>query len=873
MRTVSHILVAVAAFSISGVVAQNYDVSSSAPGYAIKGKVHKTRSGLEIPLELNDGDGVDLYGKTIRDLVVNVDFETADRLHVKIGDKDEKQIPVPDHAYGLERPKTRKPAKKLNYDFKYTENPFGFQVIRKVDKEVIFDTSDYPLVFEDQYLELSTAVPNDANLYGIGEVTAPFRRNNEQNVTTVFARDAGTPFYENIYGAHPYYNEIRKGKAHGVFLLNAHGMDVFFSEGRVTYKVIGGVLEFYFFVPKDGKPNSVLEKYTDLVGKPFMPAMWMLGWHHCRYGFKNISHVNWAVDGYAKANIPLETIWVDIDYMDHMKDFTFDEINFPEESMVALSEKMHANNQRMITMVDPALSNNDSYLPYEHGKEMDVFMKNSDGSEYIGQVWPGFTVFPDWWHPNVTEYWDYWIIDWMKKLDLDGLWIDMNEPASFCLGSCGDGKANTDPPLQWELPEEDQIRIHAEEEAALKARGVSIPGDDRNLLYPNYAINSGGGNLSERTAPMTSLHHGGISHYDYHNLYGHAECSLTRNSLLKYKPDERPFILTRSSFSGSGQYVGHWTGDNHSSWAKLKNSIAEIFNFQMFGIAYSGADVCGFFDNATETLCTRWMEIGAFYPFARNHNTLVASHQEPFLWERTAEASRRALAVRYALLPYYYTLFEEAHRVGTGVWRPLIFAHPEVDAFLDNDVQTLVGTDILLTPVVEENATSVEGQFPEGIWYDWYTYESHVSTSPEEKVTLEAEMEHIPVHIRGGAILPLKTPAYLVKDTYASPYTLLVALDQDGEAEGRLYIDDQHSVQQPATSDITFSYKRGVLRAKGKFDYADAEKVGTIKIVGADDLTTASYNGKKFDLESKDGAIVLEGADIELTCGFTVKFR
>ncbi|KAI8142903.1 alpha glucosidase [Fennellomyces sp. T-0311] len=881
MRTVSHILLAVAAFSLSGVLAADYDVSSSAPGYRIDGRVSHTKSGLQIPLSLNSrrgSKGKDLYGKTIEDLVVDVDFETAERLHVKIYDKDEKQYLVPNDRTGLERPKTKRPAKKTNYEFKYTSRPFGFQVIRKADKEVIFDTTDYPLVFEDQYLELTTAVPDDANIYGVGETTAPFKRDNIQNVTTIFARDAGTPFYENIYGSHPYYNEIRNGKAHGALLLNAHGMDVFFAEGRITYKVIGGVLEYYFFVPKDGKPNAVLEAYTDLVGKPFMPALWMLGWHHCRYGFRNMEHVHWTIDGYKEANIPLETIWIDIDYMDRMKDFTFDEINFPQEEMIALSKQMHANNQRMITMVDPALSTNDSYAPYERGHELDVFMKNPDGSEFVGQVWPGYTVFPDWWHPNVTEFWDYEIIEWMKLLDLDGLWIDMNEPASFCLGSCGSGKANIAPPLEpWSLPQEEQDRIHAEQTAALEAMGTGVPGDTRNLLYPKYAINNGGGtlNLSEKTAAMTSLHYGGVPHYDLHNVYGHAECSITRDSLLKYKPDERPFILSRSSFVGSGHYVGHWTGDNHSTWAKLKSSISEIFNMQMFGITYSGADVCGFFDNATEPLCTRWMEIGAMYPFARNHNTKVASDQDPFIWESTAEASRNALAVRYALLPYYYTLYEEAHRVGHGVWRPLIFEYPEVESFLVNDEQVLVGTDILLSPVVYENATTVDAQFPEGVWYDWYTYEPLVSTNPDEKVTIDAPLTHLPVHIRGGGILPLKTPEMLVVDTYASPYTLLIALDQDGEAEGRLYIDDLHSIKQPKTSDIKFSYKRGVLTAKGKFGYKNAEKLGSIKIIGAEkELTTASYKGKKFDLTSEDGAIVLDGAEIDLGSGpFVVKFH
>lgn len=250
--------------------------------------------------------------------------------------------------------------------------------------------------------------------------------------------------------------------------------------------------------------------------------------------------------------ILVETAWIDIDYMDRRKDFTFDPVNFPEDRMIALSKSLHSNGQKFVTMVDPALSTNTSYKPYEIGHEMDVFLKNNDGTEFVGQVWPGYTVFPgkvldniavgtclssinlcsgilDWWHPNATKFWEKHIVDWMTLLDLDGLWIDMNEPSSFCLGSCGTNKRDTDPPLSWDLPQDEQDKLHAEWQAVIDAYGNSVPGDSRNLLYPGYAINNGGGNLSERTASMNALHYGNIPHYDLHNLYGHAECSITHN--------------------------------------------------------------------------------------------------------------------------------------------------------------------------------------------------------------------------------------------------------------------------------------------------------------------------------------------------------
>ncbi|KAI9496829.1 alpha glucosidase [Zychaea mexicana] len=836
----------------SSQVRPDYDVSYTAPGYNVAGEAVSTTSGFQIPLTARPGP-TDFYGKTIKELVVQVDYETEDRLHVTISDKGQNQIPVPDSPLGLPRPKLNTPFENPNYRFKYTREPFTFQVIRTSDNAVVFDTTDYPLVFEDQYLELTTKVPKDANLYGFGETPLPsFRRNNQLNATTVFARDAACPFYENIYGSHPMAMEIRNGKAHGMFLLTAHGMDVLTVEGRITFKIIGGVLEFYFFTPTDNKPNSVVRSYTDLVGKPMMISHWFLGFQHCRWGYHDIDEVEEVVRKYREHEIPLEVNWVDIDYMDTYKDFTFDPVHFPEERMKRMSDNLHANKQRFVLMVDAGKAYRSDYGPFIRGQELDVFMKNPDGSYYVGEVWPGYTVFPDWFHKNAAQYWDYEIASFMSRMDLDGLWIDMDEPSSFCLGSCGSGKMDVLPPSfePWTLPQEQQDMMHISEEQALLelAKTVDLEKETRNLLYPNYAIHNMAGNLSEKTAPMIAYHADGtIPHYDLHNLYGHAECSTTRNAILKYKPNERPFIISRSTFSGSGHYAGHWMGDNWATWEYLKASIVEVFNVQMFGISYSGSDICGFNGNTTEELCTRWMQLGAFYPFARNHNVINGIAQEPYQWESTAEASRKALSIRYSLLPYLYTLHEESHRLGTGVWRPLVFEYPEIEAYLTNDEQVLIGTDILLTPVVTENALSVKGQFPLGTWYDWYTYEPVISETADRWVTLDAPLTHMPIHVRGGAIVPLKEPKRVVEDAYATPYTLLIALDHQGSAEGRLYIDDGHSVEQPETSDIVFKMEDQVLHIQGSFGYSQAEKLETIKIISAPPASSLVWTLARYD--------------------------
>jgi alpha-glucosidase len=258
-------------------------------------------------------------------------------------------------------------------------------------------------------------------------------------------------------------------------------------------------------------------------------------------------------------------------------------------------------------------------------------------------------------------------------------------------------------------------------------------------------------------------------------------------------------------------------------------------------------------------------------PLARNHNSFGQISQEPYRWPQVAEATRLALAVRYAMLPYFYTIFEEANTVGTGVWRPLIFQYPNDDRFLAEDVQFMIGDSVLVSPIVVENATSIHAKFPTGVWYDWYN--GMAIKGPSSK-TLEAPLTHIPLHVRGGAILPLKTPEMTIDDTYATPYQLLVALDNTGKANGRLYIDDGHSIDQPKTSDITFNFSKGKLSAKGRFDYHEQTKLEKIAVLGSS-YKSAKVNGKSYSVrkDTTTGAYVAQGFKIDLTKPFSVEFH
>lgn len=285
-------------------------------------------------------------------------------------------------------------------------------------------------------------------------------------------------------------------------------------------------------------------------------AQWMLGFHQCRWGYDTIDNIYEVVKGYKDAEIPcellsllwgreiasspkisnlpvfcsVETVWADIDYMNLYKAFTFDPVNFPEDRMKELSKELHDNKQKMVLMLDPGMAYQDNYTSYIDGTELDVWLKNPDGTHYIGQVWPGYTVYPDWFHPNMSEYWNKEVVSFMKTLNLDGIWIDMNEPASFCYGSCGTGKMNVMPPSlePWTLPQEQQDKINAEHVAAMYEMAKFV-NDSRNLLNPPYMINNYQGNLSEHAVSTIAYHYGDIAHYDVHSLYGHGMAYHTKN--------------------------------------------------------------------------------------------------------------------------------------------------------------------------------------------------------------------------------------------------------------------------------------------------------------------------------------------------------
>ena len=407
---------------------------TSCPGY--KATNHwSTKSGFYADLSLA-GPACNVFGTDLPDLKLEVEYQTNNRLHVKISDTNNTVYQVPDDVFPRPGFGQWCSPKDSNLKFNFHADPFSFTVSRTDSGEVLFDTTGNDLVFESQYVYLKTHLPQDPHLYGLGEHSDSFMLNTTNYTRTIYTRDAyGTPQGENLYGAHPIYFDHRGDATHGVFLLNSNGMDIYIDNkgGQyLEYNIIGGVLDFYFIAGPS--PRDVATQYAEITQLPLMTPYWGLGFHQCKYGYQDVYEVAAVTANYSTNNIPLETIWTDIDYMDRRRIFTIDPERFPADLYKDLVDTIHARDQHYIVMVDPAVFYKESNPALDAGLKYDIFMKENNGSLYNGVVWAGPSHFPDWFHPDSQEYWSERFLaffDGSNGPDIDALWIDMNEPANF----------------------------------------------------------------------------------------------------------------------------------------------------------------------------------------------------------------------------------------------------------------------------------------------------------------------------------------------------------------------------------------------------------------------------------------------------------
>jgi alpha-glucosidase (family GH31 glycosyl hydrolase) len=866
--------------------------SGSEGGYSLDDGYVLSDAGLVGTLSAIDPSSSS-YGDDIVSLALNISFGSEDNIRILITDNnDQSRWQVPESIVPSSVSSTSVSSDESNLALAFTESPFSFTINRKEDGAVLFASSTN-LVFKDQYLELSTSLDSTSSLFGLGDITrSSGLAISPGTISTMWARDMPALAFDlNLYGSHPMYmNLAADGNAHGAFLRSSNGMDaVYGSDGSsLTFKVIGGVIDLFVF--NGPSPAQVAAQYTNLIGRPSLMPYWSLGYHQCRYGYPNLQAVEDVKNNFTAFQLPLDILWMDIDYMEAWKDWTYDGVNFPQDKVLDFVNEVHDDGQKFVIIVDPGILAVDpswdlDYPPYTEGIQQDLFIRDGFNNEpYISQVWPGPTHFPDFFHPNTSAYWSDSIETFYNQVPFDGLWTDMNEVSNFCNdGGQGQVCTNTDP---------DNCPTGVLDTQTTCCLSCSVVDSSNQYDFPPYAINNDGSNqaLGHKTLPPSAMHYledsngWDLKEYDVHNLYGLLEARVTAKSLSELR-DARPFVLSRSTFPSHGTHAAHWQGDNAATWADLKASSIAVMNFNMYGIPMIGSDMCGFNDDTTEELCGRWMALGSFHPFSRNHNAIGDMDQEPYRWDSVADVTRSSLGLRYRLLPYLYTLFFDANQMGDLPARPLWVSFPEDANTHGIDEQFMLGDNILVSPALYEGVDTVNAYFPvrdgSTVWYalgDGLVTGGRISnTGSGASFDLDTPISSYNVHLRSGAILPLHG-GYDADDnapltTTAArllPYELIVALDFNAEAptaSGHMFFDDGNQVEIEKYMTAQFAADQtSVTSTVTKSSYDDGSIWGAVTVVGLSscpDATVTTSEGT-FDV-----ATVITNSD-KMTCTFEI---
>jgi len=630
-------------------------------------------------------------------------------------------------------------------------DPFTIVITRKDTGEILFDTRGKNFVYSDLYIELTTTLPTD-KVYGFGERNYKFKL--DPGVYTIWGRDDPKIMEDgsggkNTYGHHPMglYRD-KQGYFFITLMRNSNAMDVIVNtDTTLTYKMVGGVIDLIFFIG-DKNPETVVKAYHNYLGGFTMMPFWSLGYHQSKWGYMNHGIMESVVRKYIENDIPLDVIWSDIDYMVNKEIFTIDEYRYPRSAMRELTTKYK---KKWVPIIDPGVKQLDATGPgADVGVQRDIFLKNSRGDNLVGSVWPGRVYFPDFFNPQCDQYWSDMLNVLYEKVPFAGIWLDMNEVANF---------------------------VDGEEERWTRNK------------YDNLPYTPSSRPLKRKTISLDAVHYGGAIEYDTHGLFSLMENAAT-HKFLETK-SKLPFILTRSTSMGVGRYSAHWTGDNGAHWEYLQVSIPGNFNFQIFGIPFVGADICGFMDDTNEELCARWTQLGALYPFARNHHEDRTRDQEPWtfggnnLGVSIIETTRIALKTRYSTLKWYYSLFIATNGAGS-IFRPLMFEFQEEPLFNDgyNDWEFLLGKSVLCTPKVEPGEPIVNAYFPFATWFNLFTGDEVINQDKIDRIQRVETPFNAPVphFLRDGHIVHRqKVEHVLSTEDLNDEFELIVGLQKGGE--------------------------------------------------------------------------------------------
>jgi alpha-glucosidase len=620
---------------------------------------------------------------------------------------------------------------------------------------------------EEDVLGVVRASPEGERFYGLGlhAATQPGHaldlRGSTVELWNTDAYDAAAggfrPDAASLYESIPFYVGLRGATAYGVFTDNTHRVRVDLASSdpaRVRLSAWGGAIDQYLVAGP--RMRDVLRRYTLLTGRTPLPPPWALGFHQSRWEgpcdgspaerpFCSASQIVQVAQTFRDRKIPADGIFLDIQHMDGFRSFTFDATRFPDAA--ALAAELDALGFRVHTIVDPGIKIDPAWDVYKAGLSGDRFLKTPAGDVFQGEVWPGPAAFPDFTAPKTRAWWSSLVQSAASK-GVRGMWIDMNEPSSFTTGTVPDD--------------------------------VLADGDGRHVTMA-----------------------------EAHDAYAWFEAKATYEGLKQARPDERPFVLSRAAFAGQQRYSAVWTGDAPSTWTTLGMTLPQLLHLGMSGIAFAGSDVGGYSGRAESTpeLFTRWMALGAISPFFRAHAEKDARRQEPWAFGAEVEDATRALvSLRYELMPYLYSAFEETRTTGAPVLRPLVFEFQEDPKSQTVADEAMLGPSLLAAPLLTQASSSSRAVYlPPGRWFD---FRSGAVLDGGQTVTVAAAPEllpedTLPLYAREGAIVPRAKVVQHVGEAPGAPLWLDVF---PGEARSTftLYEDDGGALG----SHVTFAAER-----------------------------------------------------------------
>lgn len=534
--------------------------------------------------------------------------------------------------------------------------------------------------FGGYYVYCTKKCQSHESFFGLGDKTTTFnlkrKRLQNWNSDVYSFHKHQDPLYRSI----PFYIGINNGIAYGIFLDNTYKTHFDFGcedPSKTSFWADGGELRYYYI--HGPHMMDVVKRYHALTGTHPLPPKWALGFHQCRWSYYPESKVQALAKTFRERRIPCDAIYLDIDYMDGYRCFTWNKRYFADPKRMI--KEMAAEGFKTVVIIDPGIKVDQNYWVFKEGKENRYFCRRSDDYNMEGHVWPGRCQFPDFTHPKVREWWGG-LFRGLVEVGVAGVWNDMNEPAVFGAGT--------------------------------------FPNDVRH----NYDGHQG-------------------SHRKAHNVYGMQMVRATYEGLRIHQKNKRPFTITRAGYSGVQRYASVWTGDNVATWEHLKMAALQLQRLSISGISFCGTDIGGFSGEPDGELFTRWIQMGVFSPFMRAHSAGDTPEREPWSFgERYEAINRKFIELRYRLLPYIYSAFWEHHRYGFPILRPVVMLEQNDPINHVREDEFTFGDKILVSPVTEPNSRHKNVYLPKGTWYDYWTHQiyeggkEHTVASPIDSMPI-----------------------------------------------------------------------------------------------------------------------------------------